>query len=267
MWATDEWQLVPRNATLPSGGKDATCGNLATMNDGLATPGVPTGLGELLERGLQSLRGLLGERWVVDRYNETGHELEPSSSDAGFDLVINIMDPGRTSTQVLVECRQQLSPEDAIKVLGVQRRTLRRIYNNDFAALVIAPWLSPRVREILSERDIGYIDLTGNVSLRMERPGLIIRTQGAQEDPNPTHLGVKRRLSGQKALGLIRLLVDVAPPYRAGELASLTGLSTGYVSRLLDVMQRQALIVRSGRTIVHVDWPALIRARASESVF
>jgi hypothetical protein len=58
-------------------------------------------------------------------------------------------------------------------------------------------------------------------------------------------------------------LVDYAPPYRLKDLAAVSGLSEGYVSKLLDTLQDQALVDRSRRGAVErVDWPALLRAAA-----
>lgn len=253
---------------MPSGGKRAICGNLVSMTDELAMPpggesAIPS-FAALLDVGLQKLRSLLGDQWHVQK-QESPAGRESDRGDEGFDALISIGDPGNTQSQIVVECRLTLSPNEAAKVLEIQRRTLRRIYGANISFLLVAPWLSPRVRDILKSREIDYLDLTGNIYIRMTRPGVVIITEGAQEDPNPKALGTQRRLSGAKALRLVRLLVDAAPPYRTSDLAEATGLSTGYVSRLLDVMQRQALIRREGRTIADVDWPALIRARASES--
>jgi hypothetical protein len=48
------------------------------------------------------------------------------------------------------------------------------------------------------------------------------------------------------------------------ELARVTGLSEPHVSRQLGSMEEEDLLRRSRRRVVEVDWPALLRARASE---
>jgi len=132
----------------------------------------------------------------------------------------------------------------------------------DATALVISRWLSSQTRALLDENGIGYLDLTGNVSFRLDRPGVVIRLQGSDRAPSP-ELRPSRSLRGEKAGALVRALVDHAPPFRATQLAEMTGLSLPYVSRLLETMTQEALIERHGRTIRHVDWPRLLRARAS----
>jgi hypothetical protein len=112
--------------------------------------------------------------------------------------------------------------------------------------LVVAPWISPRTQELLANEDINYIDLTGNALVKLENPPLYIRAAGATRNPQPTPRG-HARLRGPKAARLIRLLVDVRPPYGVSEIAAVTGLAQGYVSRLLDALDREALVVRSRR--------------------
>jgi hypothetical protein len=139
-----------------------------------------------------------------------------------------------------------------------------RRFRPDAAAVVIAPWISPRTRGLLSNWDCGYIDLTGNISFRMNRPAVVIQTEGSPRDPRPRVVSDRRGLSGARAGRLVRTLVDVRPPYRAIELSEATDLSPAYISRLLDVMQEEGVIRRRGRVITNVDWEDLLRLRASE---
>lgn len=63
---------------------------------------------------------------------------------------------------------------------------------------------------------------------------------------------------------LIRLLTDVSPPYRLGDLATAAGLAPGYVSRSLDTLYDEALIERSPRGPVEkVEVAGLIRRWAN----
>jgi hypothetical protein len=127
----------------------------------------------------------------------------------------------------------------------------------------VAPWLSPRSRRVLEERGYSYIDLTGNVLFKVNRPAVYIKLQGSDRDPNPPPRRPPAGLQGPKARRLVRLLVDVVPPYRLTDLAHTSGLTQGYISRLLEALDDQALIERDRRGLVEgVDWPALLRAGA-----
>jgi hypothetical protein len=70
----------------------------------------------------------------------------------------------------------------------------------------------------------------------------------------------RQEYEGPRAGRLIRTLVDVAPPYRVSELAEATRLTAGYVSRLLDALDVDALVERGARgRVVHVDIRGLLK--------
>jgi hypothetical protein len=133
----------------------------------------------------------------------------------------------------------------------------------DPTILVVAPWLSPRTQVLLEESGYSYLDLTGNVRFRMDRPAVFIRLQGASRDPG-SRPKARATLSGPKARRLVRLLVDTLPPQRPSDLATAGGLTAGYVSKLLESLDDQALVERDRRGVVtSVDWPSLLTAGAA----
>ncbi|RZU51546.1 IclR-like helix-turn-helix domain-containing protein [Krasilnikovia cinnamomea] len=129
---------------------------------------------------------------------------------------------------------------------------------NGATLLVVAPWLSQTTREALQDRGISFLDLTGNVLVRAERPAVYVRLQGAQRDPAPRPQSAAT-LQGAKARRLVRTLVDHRPPYRLTQLAAVTGLSQSYVSKLLDTLHDQALVDRPRRgEVKDVAWFRLL---------
>lgn len=135
----------------------------------------------------------------------------------------------------------------------------------DARLLVVAPYLSARTRELLRQAEVGYLDLTGNVRLTLSDPGLYINTHGAEEDPNRDERPA-RSLRGAKAGRIALALVEnmTAPGVR--ELAALTGTDPGYVSRVLSLLETEALLTRGGRgSAAQVDWPALLRRWAQDA--
>jgi hypothetical protein len=221
---------------------------------------------ELLDAGLQSLRDLLGSSWKVELgsgVDTVASNMWGRNDDAGADALVHLYVPnGGNNTRLLVEAKTDLKPAEIERGLLPKLRLLKSV-TGEAPALVVAPWISPRSRELLTNWGVGYLDLTGNVSLRLERSGVILLTQGASRDPRPAGTG-RRQLSGLKAARLVRLLVDVAPPYRTSELAIAAGISVPYASRLLTTMEEMALINRNRNSIVAVDWEALLRIRAQE---
>src|SRR6266498_3804562 len=164
--------------------------------------------------------------------------------------------------ELIVQAFNRFSPRDADRVLSGVSGVLRRL--RDSPILIVAPWLSPRSRELLVEQGLNYLDLTGSAWIRIERPLIRIRISGAPQDPHPP---VRRpvRLQGKNINALVRALVDVRPPYRMVDLARFTGLSNAYVSRTLEALDDERLVERDAKRVVtDVDWAALLRSRAEQ---
>jgi hypothetical protein len=207
------------------------------------------------------LRERLPERWEVERVGPDGNTLP--DGQLGDDAVLYIRSPNRAIGTLAVQARSSLEPREATHLLPSLAQTLRRMAGST-PVLVVAPWLSERTRRLLKEQEINYIDLTGNALLSLPTPGLFISADGATRNPAPRPRG-RPLARGPHAARLIRLLADVRPPYGVSELARAANVTPGYVSRLLDALDSEALVTRSRRGVVEqVDFVALLQ-RWSES--
>lgn len=174
------------------------------------------------------------------------------------DSRISLKAPNGTISTIAVEERQSVSPRTVLSLLSPRVQAARNM-GAHLPLLVVAPWLSKRTQQLLDEQRISYVDLTGNALLRIDNPPFYLQTTGAERNPTPKKRS-PAKLGGAKAGRLIRLLLDVRPPYRVLELAEATGLAPGYVSRLLETLYREALVERVGRGPVEtVDIAALLR--------
>jgi hypothetical protein len=209
----------------------------------------------LVDTAVSLLNELLPRGWAAERsaWNIAGpNGGEPTT----IDPVITLTGSNSTATFV-VEAKPSVSPRDVERLMAGLSRTLRSF--SRVAVIVVAPWLSPRTQELLRREEINYIDLTGNVWVQADHPAVFIRTVGAARNPEPAAREVAR-LRGPKAGRLVRALIDVRPPYGVRDLAESIGLTAGYVSRLLDSLDRDALVNRSRKgEVVAVDYPALLR--------
>ncbi|WP_405507942.1 hypothetical protein OG323_16620 [Streptomyces cyaneofuscatus] len=213
----------------------------------------------LFEQGMARLSELLGPAWRIDRRTD-GKEAHRS----GGDIIVTMHAKGESSyAHLLVDVKLAgVSPRIVEETLLAKLDLLRQL-NQYTTLLLLTPWLSRPTQRLLRKHDISYLDLMGNVSLRIPRPAIVIHTEGAMRAPQALATEPRKAtLAGPKAGRLVRLLTDVRPPYRAGELAQASRLSLGYVSRLLDTLEDQLLIRRDGRVITSVDWPNLLRTRA-----
>jgi hypothetical protein len=182
----------------------------------------------------------------------------PGRSLQGVDAVMRIRGPGSNTASVRVTARRRLEPKD----LDFMPQSLRPV--RDIPVAVVAPFLSPRTRERLKALGFQYADLTGNIRLSLSKPALYVETQGADKNPAPA-ARERRSLKGAKAGRLIRALCDFRPPIGVRELAKRAAVDAGYVSRILDFLDKEALVVRKQRgPITEVDWPALLRRWSQE---
>lgn len=203
----------------------------------MGRPAIPEVSRRRLNDVVGQLRALVPPTWNVrvTHRNADGGDLEVMSED------------GITATMAVIT-RKRIEP-----------RSLARLPFTEQPTLVFAEWLSRRTRELLRQRQIGFADSTGNVELRLARPALTIRTEGAQRDPNPKPTSGPT-LRGPRAWALMRTLIEVRPPYTAGDLSAQLDIDNGYVSRVLQALVDDRLIEREPRRpVTDVSWEALLR--------
>ncbi len=174
------------------------------------------------------------------------------------DPTLIIRAPDGAASTVLVEAKRRLEPKD------VDQMAVTRPPRADQPLLVAAPFLSPRAQDRLIRIGYAYADLTGNIRLTLTKPGLVIQTTGATQNPEPTPRD-RKSLKGPKAGRLIRALSDFRPPLGLRELAKRAGVDAGYASRVVEFLSREAIVVRATRgPITAIDWPALLRRWSQE---
>lgn len=197
----------------------------------------------LVREGLQALRLRLPPGWSAAVHDGAS---------------VKVTAPDRRTGTLALEVRARLAPKDVRPL--VERLAARRA-----TALVVVPFLTESTRARLRESDVDYLDLTGNARIVLPKPGLFIETQGASEDPSREERPA-RSLRGPKAGRVVRSLIELKSPPGVRELAALTKVDPGYVSRVLSLLDSEALITRGNRgRIESVDWPALLRRWAQEA--
>lgn len=207
---------------------------------------------KLLCDGLQALRRRLPPGWEAQLISKP----RASAADAYFRVVA----PNRKAGQFAVEAKRRIEPRGVVELVA---RLLARAGKEP--RLIIAPYLSPAVRERLREASLGFLDLTGNARIELREPGLFIDGEGADTDPD-RRARPSRTLRGVKAGRIVRLLVDSEEPPGVRQIAEQADVDPGYVSRVLALLDREALIERRGRgRITNVDWPRLLRRWADEA--
>jgi hypothetical protein len=198
------------------------------------------------------LRAVLPPGWALDveRGPRTGSGERP-------DLVATVTAPNGDGVVYVGEVRRDGSGRqvrDAVERL--QRHTVRRPGSRP---LFVAPWIGERSRELLTAEGVGFVDVTGNVRLTADHPGLFVAAEGASKNPWPTDKALQS-LRGRGTARALRALLDFAPPYGVRELAARSGASAATLSRTIELLEREALVESDERgAVVDIDWAGTIR--------
>ena len=178
------------------------------------------------------------------------------------DLRAEIASPAGESAVLAVEIKRTLEPRDVPGAVE-QISMVTADAMSGAVPVVAAAYLSPRVRVLLRARGVGYIDITGNVRIESSAPGLFVATDGANLDPWPRDYKL-RSLRGRGAARAMRAIIDTRPPCGVRELAQSTGASAPTLSRVLDLLEREAIVTRVRGAVSTVDWQAAIRRWAED---
>lgn len=198
----------------------------------------------------------------LNRRLPTGWTAEFSIPGRSEQTVLRMTEPTGRSCQVLVEVKADPSPRSI-------RGALRQLESGRASrpALLVAPYLSPRARVLITDGQANYLDLTGNMRIALADPPLFVQDRGADANPFPV-AKPERTLAGAAAGRVVLALTELVPPvpvWTLTEVASRSGVSLGYVSRIVDLLEREDLVRRVPRgPITEVDRPGLIRRWAED---
>lgn len=159
------------------------------------------------------------------------------------DLLAEIASPAGATAVLAIEIKRTLEPRGVLQAIE-QLSAITAGALPQAVPIVAASYLSPRVRTLLRDRGVGYIDTTGNVRIEASTPGLFISADGVDRDPWPKDHKLQS-LRGRGAARAVRAIVDTIPPYGVRELAQLTSVSAPTLSRVLDLLEREAIVTRT----------------------
>ncbi len=197
--------------------------------------------------------GTIGGRTAVDALRrrlppDWAVELRAGSDGDGL---LTLRSPDGRRAKLAVVSRMRVLPRDVAHLVGLPGRAAER--------LLVAPFLSPRARELLAEANASYLDDTGNLRVVVNDPAVFLEGRGADRDPQrqPRPL---RSLKGAAAARVVRALCDFLPPYGVRTLAERSSTPLGTVSRVVTFLEEEAVITRDEKKVITaVDWPALIK--------
>ncbi len=206
---------------------------------------------DVLRRALALLRERLPPGWSASITEEA------AITDRRVDALVELAAPDQAKAVFIVEAKRSVVTRDLPAMLQQVRSHVDRIPGS--VPVLAARYLAPSARAWLEERGISYVDTTGNLRIATERPALFLRDVGADHDPWRGAGRPRGTLQGPAAARVARALVDFAAPVSVPELVRRSGASTGATYRVIEFLEREALIERTPRGPVEiVQWRRLI---------
>lgn len=174
------------------------------------------------------------------------------------DALFNVTAPLGEQINFVVEAKRLLTTRSILNAVEQVTRYLED-GNRRERALIVSQYISPRSREVLKGLNVSFIDVTGNIRLINDIPGLFIESQGAARNPWAEDTPL-RTLKGRGAGRAVRALVDMRPPFGVRELGLKTNVPIATLSRVMDLLERDALLDRdTDGGVMKVDWMNTIR--------
>ncbi len=206
---------------------------------------------------MRDFEALLPNSWTLRTLAEPAGRGRP-------DLIAVVRGPDGAEASLIVEAKRTLLPRDAADAVMQLRSYAEQAGLKDASLVVVAAFLSETAREQIAGLGASYIDSTGNILVRTQRPALFIKQGGAKKDPWPSDEAL-RTLKGRGAGRALRALLDFQPPYGMRELAERAKVPLGSLSRTVDLLERDGLITKDGRgPITDLDWEGAIRRWAKD---
>ena len=192
---------------------------------------------ELIRALVEALGAALPSAWSITSIPEA------RKAESPMDAILALTAADGAAGTVLVEAKRVVEPRDVPSIL----RQLESYRGADDARfLVTAPYLSPRVRDLLQGAGVGWFDATGNLRLQLDRPSVFIDRSGASRSPF-TDADDRRlkSLKGPGAARVVRALLDVKTPFGVRELAGVAEVGAATSSRVLELLVREDLVERA----------------------
>ena len=225
----------------------------------------------LLGEVADALRRRLPPDWSLERL---GQELPAGPGGSRVDAALALTDPRGESATVIVEAKGQPLEARAVNSLLYRSQDLMDTgieasgSGGSRCFMVVSPFLGPSAKERLADAGISYADATGNMRFVTSRPAVFIETEGAVRNPWRENVPL-RSLQGRRSARVVRAFLDYRPPYGTRELAALSGNAPASISRVAELLERDAIIERAGPrgAIVSVDWKRLLHRWAVDYDF
>lgn len=108
---------------------------------------------------------------------------QPRGPDRGLDAIVRLSSPDGQRIVLVIEAKRLLNTRDVPIILERLQRAVAAGGREPAVPVIVARYLAAATRERIVAADAGYIDATGNMEVRDDRPALFVADRGADRDP------------------------------------------------------------------------------------
>lgn len=157
--------------------------------------------------------------------------------------------PDGTKATVLLECKAVVVPRDVAGMVRQLKQYASAAEERGVkigGLMLVSPFVSPTTRAQAEQHHLmGWFDLTGNLRLRVDQPALFVDRTGADRsgsrDPADRLL---KSLRGPAAAKVVLELCETSVPVGVRDLAGRAGVGAATSARVLELLDREAVITR-----------------------
>jgi hypothetical protein len=209
----------------------------------------------VLRTAIALIRDRLPSAWKAAVRNATA-----ADGLSGVDAELRVTSSDGQRLIILLEAKRLLNTRDVPMVLApLQDFAAQRKGDEEVVVVIAARYLAKPTRARIADAGASYVDATGNMLVRADRPALFLRDRGADRDPWRGPGRPRGSLQGPPAARVVRALVDFAPPYTVPELSQRADASIGATYRVVEFLEEEGLIERERREPIRdVPWRRLL---------
>lgn len=192
---------------------------------------------------------------TIIRYEEQ----PPFTQDVCPDAVIEFSIPGGPSFQAMVKIQSVPTPRQIFLMFGLLRNFVSETKNT--VPMVIAPYIGKRQTKTLADEGVSWIDLSGNMVIKVSGKIYIERTGKPNKFPDTAP--IKKIFQGTSSLVSRALLLRREGFSSQYELVDFinnrnANITPGTVSRVLKSLEEELLITKSKSLISVIDAAKLL---------
>jgi len=215
------------------------------------------------EQVIQSLKNM-GERYSPLMINSI---VEQVSMPEGYrvNAVIEFSIQNGPSFKAVVEIKTVATPQNILKSARQLADYFGKVKKTNMVPLVIAPYIGAKQAKILADKGISWIDLSGNISVRVSNRVYIERTGKPNRFPDTTP--IKKIFQGTSSLVSRALLLKREGFSSLYEMVNFINnrnakITLSTVSKVLKILDEELLINRGNSLISVVDPEKLLERLA-----